>query len=570
MKRAVVFRVAILAALIFSGVAAAQFQRGPKMEYTASVEPAAAGGTVEAQFAFKITRGWHVNANKPRDPSLIPTEFTLEPPEGLSVAEIIYPDAIDFTPSFQTTPLAVYGEKFTIKVRIKLADTLAGGAYTLNGKLKYQPCNDETCSFPASLPVTVQIQVGGSAAAPAPVTAEPAAAPETPAAPEAVASDASPGALPAALDRFALIGRESGYKQVDAFLGFLDDAEAGRGLASEGFEGQSVWVILLLVLGGGLALNLTPCVLPLIPINIAIIGAGARSGSRKRGFLLGATYGAGIALVYGALGLAVVLGLSSVFGAINASPWFNGAIALLFVVLALAMFDVIIIDFSKYQANVGPRNNEKGSFLVALFMGTVSALLAGACVAPVVISTIVFSQKQYQDGVTWALLLPFLLGAGMALPWPFAGAGLSFLPKPGMWMVRVKQVFGVFILVFAGYYGYHAATGFSDRYLVDEAAVEQSVAQADAEGWRHELAPALDEALAQNKPVLIDFWATWCKNCLVMNTTTFKDAKVLERLGGYVKVKFQAEDLDASPAKEALEHFEVKGLPTYIVLKPKS
>ena len=84
---------------------------------------------------------------------------------------------------------------------------------------------------------------------------------------------------------------------------------------------------------GGLALNLTPCVLPMIPINLAIIGAGAQAGSRQRGFLLGVGLRrARWRVVYGVLGLVVIL-TAGTFGTINASPWFNLGIAVLFVVL---------------------------------------------------------------------------------------------------------------------------------------------------------------------------------------------------------------------------------------------
>ncbi len=82
-------------------------------------------------------------------------------------------------------------------------------------------------------------------------------------------------------------------------------------------------------------------------------------------------------------------------------------------------------------------------------MGAVAALLAGACVAPVVIQVVLFSSNLYATGTTVALALPFFLGVGMAIPWPIAGAGLASLPKPGVWMVRVKQVFGVLILATA-------------------------------------------------------------------------------------------------------------------------
>ena len=98
-------------------------------------------------------------------------------------------------------------------------------------------------------------------------------------------------------------------------------------------------------------------------------------------------------------------------------------------------------------------------------MGAVAALLAGACVAPVVIQVVLFSSNLYATGTTIALALPFFLGLGMAMPWPIAGAGLAALPKPGAWMVRVKQVFGVFILATAAYYGYVAYAIFANRWV---------------------------------------------------------------------------------------------------------
>ncbi len=131
----------------------------------------------------------------------------------------------------------------------------------------------------------------------------------------------------------------------------------------------------------------------MVPINLAIIGAGAKAGSRQRGFLLGLVYGAAMALVYGVLGLVVIL-TAGTFGTLNASPWFNLGIAVLFVVLALAMFDVILIDFSTLAR--GPdTQGKRGSLPLAFTMGAVAALLAGACVAPVVIQVILFSSSLY-------------------------------------------------------------------------------------------------------------------------------------------------------------------------------
>lgn len=106
----------------------------------------------------------------------------------------------------------------------------------------------------------------------------------------------------------------------------------------------------------------------MIPINLAIVGAGAQAGSRRRGFLLGSTYGVAMAVVYGCLGLVVIL-TASTFGTINASLWFNVGVAALFVVLGLAMFDVIAIDFSSLSIRWQPGACSRGSVALAFTTG---------------------------------------------------------------------------------------------------------------------------------------------------------------------------------------------------------
>ena len=76
------------------------------------------------------------------------------------------------------------------------------------------------------------------------------------------------------------------------------------------------------------------------------------------------------------------------------------------------------------------------------------------------------------------------------------------------------------------------------------------------------------DVLQSEIPVLVDFWADWCKNCHAMDSTTFADPAVKKRLEQYRVIKFDASKYDESPAKEILDHFKVVGLPTYTILKP--
>ena len=563
--------------LFLSGLAASGLAQPP----TVLIDPASetdavhAGTTARVGLDIALDPGYHVNSDAPLDDLLIPTVLRLDPPEGFTLEGVAFPEAILLEQVGVEEPLAVFEEEFTIGAALRVDASLPPGAYTIPGTLRYQACNDRMCFNPTNEPVEFAVTVapdGRPLAAVRPdlfaglTMADPggdAPAPP-PAAPAPVLDDLS---VMAALEDFEVLGSTGGYLGTEAFLGFMAASESGEGERGW-FEGRGPLAILLLILVGGLALNLTPCVLPMIPINLAIIGAGARAGSRLRGFALGGAYGAAMALVYGGLGLVVILTAGS-FGTINASPWFNVGIAALFVVLGLAMFDVLAIDFSRLQSRFAGGTDRAGSFLVAFGMGAVAALLAGACVAPVVIQVIVFSSNLYGTGTTIALALPFVLGIGMALPWPIAGAGLSWMPKPGAWMVHVKHAFGVFILGTAVYYGYIGYGLFAQRW-VDPDEVASSVQALLEEGWHASLGAGLAAAKAEDKLVLVDMWATWCKNCLTMDRTTLKAPEVEAGLEDYVKVKFQAEDLDASPAGDVLKHLEGIGLPTYAILRPRS
>ena len=142
-------------------------------------------------------------------------------------------------------------------------------------------------------------------------------------------------------EKLKLLRKQVGFTGKREFMDFL------RGEANSNRTDAAFWGMLLIALIGGLALNLTPCVLPMLPINLAIIGA---SGG-KAGFRRGLLYGCGMAVVYGVLGvLAAFAGVS--FGAMNSSPIFNFAIALIFVILSLSMAGVFNLDpGSRFRVN---------------------------------------------------------------------------------------------------------------------------------------------------------------------------------------------------------------------------
>ena len=322
-------------------------------------------------------------------------------------------------------------------------------------------------------------------------------------------------------------GRETprlkmGYMGKKEFLAFLNGEEP----EDNPLAGKSIWVVLALALLGGLLMNLTPCVLPMIPINLMIIGKSAKNG---------AMYGLGITLAYGVLGLLAALG-GVAFGAIQSSPWFNLAVAAVFAALALSMFGVFFIDLSKYRIKSSS----------ALMMGVLAAVLAGACVAPILISVLLLTADLVAGGNYLALALPFVLGLGMALPWPLLGAGLQVLPKPGAWMGKVNKCFGVVVLIFAAWYGYLAYLGFKGPGSTAGMTVD-------------------DFVLPEERPVFVDCWATWCKNCDAMERTTLADPEVRQALENYTVIRLQAEDLKKLKSIPGFE--EVKGLPAFAIFE---
>ena len=345
-----------------------------------------------------------------------------------------------------------------------------------------------------------------------------------------------------------------GYLKAPQMTAFLRDEPAARELAD-----HALWMILLLVLAGGLAANLTPCVLPLVPVNLSLVGKGA---------VRGAAYGLGITTAYGGLGLAAAFG-GLAFGTIQSSPWFSLLAACVFTFLGLAVAEVFTIDFSRFRPRAKRGASKAGAAAPALWkpfaLGAWSAVLAGACVEPILIATLVLTAEWFAAGRTWAVVLPFVLGAGMGLPWPFAAAGMKVLPRPGAWMRWVNRAFAAVMFGMAAWYGWLAWTAW-------QAKAESGQRQAEQTAGRFEATPAtwpqaFAAAKATGKPVLVDVWATWCKNCLAMEKTTFANADVRKELEKYAVVRLQAEDMAAFTALPEFKDLGIKGIPAFVIFE---
>ena len=543
------------------------------------------------------------------------------------------------TPVKEKDPLTseektIYDKSFTAIYALENA-----GTGRVTATVHFQGCNETACFLPDSR--TFELSDGQQSSSSAEAESR-------------AASRSGPKLSPATdiLQNYHVAASQSGYLNAPAFVSFLNmesEAKSAKDRFRLSWQAGMIWLTLIMIIIGGLALNLTPCVLPLIPVNLAIIGAGIRAASPARGFLLGAVYGLGIVAAYGSLGLAAVL-TGAQFGAINASPWFNLSIALLFLILSLALMDRINIDFSRLQSNIrlegeaprGPdskrsgRGNllrrsssgyagrvfaepcdlsgvalqcppkpwakdgakteakeaisssiaaaatedhpcgkpqgflaKKGKGLFFVFaLGAISALLAGACVAPVVIAVLLLSADLYIKGNFIGLLLPFLLGLGMALPWPFAGAGLSFLPKPGKWMTHIKHLFALIILLAAFYYGALGIKLLLNKYGAQSDSANEAHQPGAPDGAWLTAFPDRTETEAVKKPILLYFWATWCKNCKAMNATTFHEPSVRQKMADFICVKYQAENPNDPSTADILREFNVLGLPTFVILMP--
>lgn len=207
---------------------------------------------------------------------------------------------------------------------------------------------------------------------------------------------------------------------------------------------------LLIFLGFGILLAFLPCSLPLIPILSGILV------QRHRGYraaLIALAFVLGMAAVYAVMGLAVAqLGYS--FQRWLQSPIFIGIFAVLFILFALNLFGVYQLSLPQgllQRLDRWQQKQQGGTLVGAALMGMISALIVGPCMSAPLAGALLFV-SQLDQPVLGATYL-FVLGLGLGIPLFIAAVfGAKYLPKPGLWMDRLKFSFGFLMLALAVYF----------------------------------------------------------------------------------------------------------------------
>jgi len=355
----------------------------------------------------------------------------------------------------------------------------------------------------------------------------------------------------------------------------------------------------LAVLIGGLALNLTPCVYPLIGVTIAYFGNQA--GTARKVVVLAILYVLGIALMFSAAGVAVALS-GGLFGAALENPLVLAAIAALMLLLAASSFGLFSLQPPQWMMRHA--GSARPGYAGALLMGLGMGVVAAPCIGPIVLGLLLMVERS--GNALFGFTLFFTLAVGLGLPYiglALAAGSIRQLPRSGAWLAWVEQLFGFVLIGLALYFidplipnrlitrllpFYAAAIGVFLGFIspagrnwrpflllrmllgaVSTAAllwmIFASSRTPPALSFTPFDAAALTAARDSHKPVVVDFSADWCIPCREMEHTTFTDPAVVKGAAGFVLMR--ANLTADSPANQALvKRFNVQGVPTTLFI----
>ncbi len=520
-----------------------------------------AGGEYPVLIEIRVADSWYIHgpAGEEGGDGLIPTELILEETEGVRVGDLRYPEPepvkLDYTPG--SVPL--FSGSVRVHAAMAVSEDARPGRRVINGTLSYQACKADSCLPPETADLEIALRVAPAGA----------------------------GAKTLNRELFEAQARPDEPPR----------ASLGRWSADGG-----LWLALAGLFLGGLALNLTPCIYPLIPITISFFGG--RSG-RSRGprALHGAIYMVGLATTNSLLGVGAALS-GGLLGAALQNPFILLAVAAVLVILALSFFGFWELRIPGFLGSLGARHF--GGYSGTLFMGLTLGVVAAPCLGPFVLGLLAFVGQKGDPVLGFAYF--FVLSLGMGLPLAvlamFSGA-VDRLPGSGDWMVWVRKFMGWVLVGMAAYIsvpilpgGWSGALlggsvaaaaglhlGWLERsgkasvrfrrarkavglVLIAAGAVYASQG-GDREGmqWIPYRPGVLAEAVRKERPVILDFSAEWCLPCRELEEKVFSDPEVVRAGRDFVTVRV---DLTRKkPEHDALlERYRVRGVPTVIFIRP--
>jgi thioredoxin:protein disulfide reductase len=465
----------------------------------------------------------------------------------------------------------------TIRSTVELPNDVVNGDQEFVVNFTYQACTKDHCNFPKTIPVKARIQITNSH----------------------IVGQAAP---PAAQQKISAAPFEEAPK--------ISNENAFSRAQERGVIAMFIFVFI-----AGLLTSLTPCIYPLIPITLAVIGA-RREQSRLKSFSLSVLYVLGIATTYSLLGVGAA-STGALFGAALSNIYIVTGIAVLFVLMGLSMYGLYEVQAPAFvRARLG--NTQTGTgFKGAYLSGLISGVVASPCIGPVLVTILTWIAQTGNKALGFGLLFTFALGIGVLLI--FVGTFshvLSRLPKSGPWMEAVKFIFGTTMVAMALYYIYPlyprwlfyvlvsaAMVSIASVYGAFEPIKNSSPTQKIRKGLMLALLvmgfvfgasgvalkmglftndyllasksetslpfqkyseQLIQEAKAAGKPVMIDFYADWCVACKELEVFTFTNPEVEKIL----REKFILIRVDATSESAELDNLKTKygivGLPTII------
>jgi thiol:disulfide interchange protein DsbD len=363
------------------------------------------------------------------------------------------------------------------------------------------------------------------------------------------------------------------------------------------FYERSVFLAVAMAFLWGIISSLTPCVYPMIPITVAFFGSQTRERSKKKTFALALVFTVGMALSFAALGVIVTL-IGVDMGSVMSNAWIVAFVTLLLLFFAGAMFELYEIRMpDSVMSKVG--QSEQGYF-GAFTMGLTMGLVAAPCVGPFAGSLLIFVSTINAPATGFLMLFSYGMGLGMLFL--AVAMGANFLPRSGMWMVRLKNFFGLVILwltlyfmqfvtpaylmlAAASFYAVVTASILGVFSAVDEntplanhfakgagavclalatlfavmavlvsgaagtaglrsfAPARTETVNADSkDSWIKDYNEGMKLARSEKKPVIIDFYADWCLPCKQIESEIFKNPDFLKAAERFIKIKLDCTD----------------------------